>query len=100
MNAPLSKEQIALLMSDHMTVRSYALPGTDGTVAEARPGFLARLRIAVSAWMQRRTVLAELDGLSNRELADIGLNRADLPLVFDPAFARTRDQAVLRAANA
>ena len=88
MNAPLSKEQIELLMSDRMSVRSHL-----------RPGFLARMRAALDTWLQRRAVLAELHGLSDRDLADIGLQRADLPRVFDPAFANARDQAVSRAAS-
>ena len=88
MNAPLSKEQIALLMSDSMTTRSVA-----------RPGLLSRLRAVFGAWVEHRTVLTELRGLSDRELTDIGLNRADLPRVFDPAFARSREHALLRAAN-
>ena len=99
MNAPLSQEQIALLMSDHMTVRSHALPGADRAIAETRPGLLSRLGAVFGAWLQRRAVLAELRGLSDRDLTDIGLNRADLPRVFDPAFARAREQAVFRAAN-
>ena len=103
MNAPLSKEQIALLMSDHMTVRSHPLPGTDGTIddrAEPRSGFLSRLAAAVRTWTERRAVIAELRNLSDRDLADIGLNRADMGRVFDPAFATAREQAMHRAANA
>ena len=100
MNAPLSKEQIALLMSDSMTVRSHTLPGTDGTVAEPRPTLLSRLFAALHAWTERRAVLAELQNLSDRELVDIGLSRPDLGRVFDQGFARSRKQAVHRAANA
>ena len=87
MNAPLSKEQLELLMSDRLSVR-------------ARPGFLSRVRTALASWAERRVVLAELRALSDRELADIGLHRADLPRVFDPAFASARHQVVFRAANA
>lgn len=99
MNAPLSKEQIALLMSDSMTVRSLALPGTDNTVAAPQPTFLTRLAAHIGSWMQRRTVMAELSNLSDRELSDIGLHRADLGRVFDRGFAQSRQQAVFRAAN-
>jgi len=35
-------------------------------------------------------VLDELSGLSDHELADIGLARNDLSRVFDPAFAHAR----------
>jgi uncharacterized protein YjiS (DUF1127 family) len=39
---------------------------------------------------RRRAALEALGNLSDRELADIGLTRADLPRVFDPAFAASR----------
>jgi len=41
---------------------------------------------AFVAWRRRQAVLQEMAMLSERELADIGLSRADLPRVFDPAF--------------
>ena len=97
MNAPLAKEQIALLMSDSLTLRTPALQGTDGTVAEPRPSALnvlaARLRQAWSSLVdlpRRRAVLDELSLLSDRELADVGLTRAELANVFRPDFAGTR----------
>ncbi len=101
MNAPLAKEQIALLMSDSLTYRSPAVEGTDGTVADATPaprGLRHRFSAVISGLMtfsRRRAVLDELSSLSDRELADIGLSRAELSRVFDPSFieARTRDAA-------
>jgi len=99
MNAPLAKEQIALLMSDSLTYRTPVVEGTDGTVAEPRPAarsIAQRLGAMVSALLampRRRAVLDELSSLSDRELADIGLNRGELSRVFDQRFAtaRTRD---------
>jgi len=100
MNAPLAKEQIALLMSDSLTYRSPAVEGTDGTVADAPAprGLRHRFGAVISGLMtfsRRRAVLDELSSLSDRELADIGLSRAELSRVFDPSFieARTRDAA-------
>ncbi len=100
MNAPLAKEQIALLMSDSLTYRSPAVEGTDGTVADAPAphGLRHRVGAVISGLMtfsRRRAVLDELSSLSDRELADIGLSRAELSRVFDPHFieARTRDAA-------
>ena len=97
MNAPLAKEQMALLMSDSLTVRDNYAPGTDGTIAEQRPSGFRRVvalfgtAMAVLAEMpRRRAVLDELSVLTDRELSDIGLNRAELSRVFDPAFAKTR----------
>ena len=97
MNAPLAKEQIALLMSSSLTYRSPVIEGTDGTIAEARPSMFQRLSARVQAAVirvmelpQRRAVLDELNVLSDRELADIGLTRAELGSVFDPHFVSSR----------
>jgi len=88
MNAPLAKEQIALLMSDSLTYRMSPVQGTD-TAPQARPStfavFASRLVGAVrflKELPQRRAVIDELSRLSDRELADIGLSRAELKLVF------------------
>ena len=94
MNAPLAKEQIALLMSDSLTYRIPVVQGTDGTISDAAPhGLMQRLGSVVTALlapMRRRSVLNELSSLSDRELADIGLNRSELDRVFDQRFAEAR----------
>ena len=96
MNAPLAKEQIALLMSNSLTYRSPVVEGTDGTIADARPAprsLAQRLGNFVNgllAMPRRRAVLDELASLNDRELADIGLNRSELNCVFDPQFAERR----------
>jgi uncharacterized protein YjiS (DUF1127 family) len=53
-------------------------------------GFFASLSARVSEALQRRKTLSELNSLSNRELADIGLTRPEIAHVFDHAFARSR----------
>ena len=97
MNAPLAKEQIALLMSDSLTYRASVVEGTDGTVAEPRPTFFAvignhlrQFAAALAALPRRRAVIDELSMLSDRELADIGLQRGELSRVFDPRFIGNR----------
>ena len=42
---------------------------------------------------RRRAALDELSSLSEHELADIGLTRADLPRLFDPDFVVERNRA-------
>ena len=100
MNAPLAKEQIALLMSDSLTYRSPVVEGTDGTVVDANPaprGLKQRFSAVIHGLMifsRRRAVLQELASLSDRELSDIGLSRAELNLVFDPRFAEARNRSL------
>lgn len=62
-------------------------------VASTRPGLFARIMKAVIYVLEaprRRAVINELYSLSPHELADIGLTRAELPLVFDADFAASR----------
>lgn len=102
MNAPLAKEQIALLMSDSLTYRSPVVEGTDGTIVDARPAprsLAQRIGSYVSGLLARsghRAVLDELSSLSDRELSDIGLNRHELDRVFDPKFAAARNRTAMR----
>lgn len=102
MNAPLAKEQIALLMSDSLTYRSPVVEGTDGTITDARPAphsLAQRIGGFVSGLLEmprRRAVLDELSSLSDRELSDIGLNRHELGRVFDPRFVEARKRGPAR----
>ena len=89
MNAPLTKEQIALLMSGNVTHRTPAVE----TARPAAPSLFTRLKLAITNLLElphRRAVLDELSTLTDRELADIGLNRAEVGQVFDPRFAQAR----------
>lgn len=68
---------------------------TDDAIAApaARPGLIARIASAlryVAETPRRRRVMNELYSLSAHELADIGLTRAEVPLVFDADFAASR----------
>ena len=96
MNAPLAKEQIALLMADSLTYRSPAVDGMEGAFAAPEPstfwGKLARAIRSIADLPRRRAVVHELASLSDRELADIGLSRNQVGKVFDPAFQALRSR--------
>ncbi|WP_424134427.1 DUF1127 domain-containing protein [Roseomonas chloroacetimidivorans] len=49
--------------------------------AAARSG-LKRLVARFAAWLERRRAEAELNSLTDRELADIGLTRAEIPFLL------------------
>ncbi len=82
MNAPLTKEQLALLSSNNVAYRSSSVQ------ADAKPGLFGLVANAIR-WVvefpRRQAVLDELGRLTDRELADIGLNRAELKQVFGRA---------------
>ena len=61
-------------------------------VEAARLRVIGSLRfvVAIAEWRQHQAVLQEMELMTDRELADIGLTRSDLPRVFDPAFAADR----------
>ncbi len=82
MTAPLAKEQLTLLSSTNLTygnapVQASRAIGLFGMVADA-------VRWVVT-WPRRQAVLDELSRLTDRELTDIGLNRAELHSVFSRA---------------
>ncbi len=90
MNAPLSADQMALLMSNSL---SYS-----GSVAQAARPLTIGTRLAqfvsyLRSLPQRRAVINELSALSDRELADIGLHRAEMGRVFDPKFVEARGRS-------
>ncbi len=106
MSAPLAKSDFVFKLS---TSRSYI--GSDYDPAQAQvqapqaaPRGLGRavadglafLVAGVRSWAGRQVTLAEMDSMSDRELADIGLTRSDLPRVFDAGFVA--DHARGRAA--
>jgi uncharacterized protein YjiS (DUF1127 family) len=93
MNASTAKQEYALRLPDAMS--HYFRDEDEYTSAQTveRPGLLARIGAAlrwVAELPKRRAVMHELNMLSDHELADIGLSRADLPRVFDAAFVAQR----------
>ncbi len=97
MNMRVAKEEIALLMPT--TLSHYA--DEPRFVAESTGRSLfSRIKAAIT-WISeipaRHAVLMELNEMSDRELADIGLQRADLTRVFDVAFKPGQGVAGLAA---
>lgn len=102
MNPRTTQEQIGLFPVSNTPGSA----GVDALMAEAfqarDAAILAGLRRAFSAlwravttWPARRMAYEQLRGLTDRELADIGLTRGDISLVFDPGY-----KAPARPANA
>ncbi len=87
MNARVAKEEIALLMPTSLA--SYADAAHAAPAADA-PNLLMRVARWIMDLPRHRAVLAELNALSDHELADIGLHRNDLSRVFDAEFAAKR----------
>lgn len=87
MNAYVSKEELALLPANRM---SYPEHLSEALFARrtARPGLVTQIKRAVAAYFERQSVMAELSDLTDRELADIGLQRAEIGAVFDKSFDR------------
>ena len=107
MSAHVMKEEIALRMPGSMA--HYFRDEPMEAPAPETPSLFARLGGALRWFLElprRRAVINELAALSDHELADIGLNRAELELVFDHQFAASRaaDRSALgdlrRAVNA
>jgi uncharacterized protein YjiS (DUF1127 family) len=48
---------------------------------------LAFVAQSIKTWSARQATLSEMSLMSDRELADIGLSRGDVPRVFDADFA-------------
>jgi uncharacterized protein YjiS (DUF1127 family) len=54
---------------------------------------LAYAAESVKIWVAKQTTLSEMDTMSDRELADIGLIRGDLPHVFDANFVADHNRS-------
>ncbi len=88
MSAHFAKDQVSFATQTTMSARVPA------TFAPAPEGAVTKAVRAVGQWLsdkvKRRAVTNELAMLSDHELADIGLSRADIPRVFDRSFVATR----------
>ncbi len=84
MNAYVNQEQLTLRSSNRISHPEHYADAASNRVAGL--GVFGR----IAAYFERQRVLTELGGLSDRELADIGLTRPELPMVFQPNFASRR----------
>ena len=79
MTAPLAKEQLTLLSSTNLTYGAAPVQASRGI------GLFRSLADAVrwvATWPRRHAVMDELSRLTDRELSDIGLNRAELRSIY------------------
>jgi uncharacterized protein YjiS (DUF1127 family) len=91
MSAPLTKSQMAFDLPklsyidtrwEEPAVQPQANPASDR-------GFAAWIAARVEgyrAWRAESRAMAELHGMSDRELFDVGLNRGDFDRIFDNRF--------------
>ena len=91
MNVRVAKEELELLLPTTMSHYFHDEPMQAAVPAVRRPGLFARMWQWLVEMPKRRAVLDELNMLSDHELADIGLNRSELPRVFDPSFVAERN---------
>lgn len=101
MTMQVAKNDLTLMMSETLSRGGYVA----GAAGDRTPGrsLSQRMRSAVRWFVEmprRRAVIQELSLLSDHELADIGLHRADIPSVFDPAFSAMRNGDHVRATRA
>ncbi len=81
MNAYTSSEELQFLPANRISYAEHYAPARP-----ARKGLFAR----VAEFFQRQAAIREMADLTDHELADIGLTRADLPHMFDGNFAARR----------
>ena len=88
MTAHVSKEQLGLMMPGTM---DHYFQDEPQYLESGRPTLLSRAWAGLSAWYSRYAAVQEIANLSDTQLSDIGISRADVPLVFEPGFIARRD---------
>jgi uncharacterized protein YjiS (DUF1127 family) len=86
-------EQMEMIMGMISTapVTAQGIPGRSWGAALSAA--LTRWWVAYTAWRMERRAMAELVGMNDRELKDIGLTRTDVPAVIRGEFIRDRTMA-------
>ena len=83
MSAPITKDQLTFSLGNQSYIDSSYDEQVETPPAPRKRSVFTRLH----EWHHRRQVVAELAQMTDRELADIGLSRADVARVFDGQFA-------------
>ena len=94
MSAPLAKSDFVFKLATSQSYIDGDYDPTPRTAAQPAPRGLLRLigdglasvAQGFRAWAARQGTLSEMGMMSDRELADIGLSRSDVPRVFDAEF--------------
>ena len=90
MNAPIANDQFGFSLGNLTYIGpAYDSEAIGSTVAmhkHAVRAWLYRLLIKAAEWQRRRAVMQEMAMMTDHELSDIGLSRADVVRVFDPTF--------------
>ena len=91
MNAPIANDQFGYSLGNLTYIDeaydSEAIPSVVGRRADGVGGWFSRLLTHVGEWRRRRAVMREMALMTDHELSDIGLSRADVARVFYPPFA-------------
>ena len=94
MNASTANDQFAFSLGDLTYIDSAYEGEPTASIVRARKHGVARwfgcLLAHATEWQRRRAIMQEMAMMTDRELSDIGLSRADLARVFDPTFAANR----------
>jgi uncharacterized protein YjiS (DUF1127 family) len=92
MSAPIGKNQLAFQLPN-LSYIDVSLEEPNLRVANPaprararHPGLFARIASSFKAWRNRQTMIAELEAMSDRELLDLGLTRADIMRAADPRY--------------
>lgn len=92
MSAPIGKNQLAFQLPNLSYIDVSLEEPTLRIAAPAprararRPGLFGRIGSGFKAWRNRQRMITELEGMSDRELLDLGLTRADIMRAADPRY--------------
>jgi len=94
MSAPLAKTDLAFKLATSQTYIDHSYDPTPNAGTQPAPRGLLRqigdglawFARGIRNWADRQSTLTEMGLMSDRELSDIGLSRADVPRVFNPDF--------------